>query len=127
MVTSIGSDGNTDTHTSGKIRSNYDGQIIELNCGKDQHELVIQIYAQRQSKIKLGIVSESGRGYTMRDYIQPIITVGGINAITTKLGGGVTTISGASVAGAVLAVCCALIFQLAIIDENDTQMYSAKL
>lgn len=252
VVTSTGNEGNTDTHTSGKIRSNYDSQIIELNCGKDQQGLVIQIYAQRPSKIKLGIVSpsgerfentnprrtkhilmndspiwnfvyegtnvqvtydspdeftgdeklvirmdgvtegvwkfvltgnnivegryyawilqrellaedtkflspspyttltipgtakniintsyynqnngatvsESGRGYTMRDYIQPIITAGGINAITTKPGGGVTTISGASVAGAVLAGCCALIFQWAIIDENDTQMYSAKL
>lgn len=252
VVTSTGNEGNTDTHTSGKIKSNNESQIIELNCGKNQQGLVLQIYAQRPSKIKLGIispsgeifentnprrtkhilindsppwkfiyegtsvqvtydspdeftgdekfiirmdgitegiwkfiltgnnivegryyawilqrellaedtkflrpspyttltipgtaktiintsyynqnngatVSESGRGYTAKDYIQPIITAGGINAITTKPGGGVITMSGASVAGAILAGCCALIFQWAVVDENDPQMYAVKL
>ena len=252
VVTSTGNQGNTDTHTSGEIKSNGDSQIIELNCGKEQQGLVLQIYAQRPSKIKLGIlspsgerfentnprktkhilindaptwkfiyegttvqvtydspdeftgddkfvikmegitegvwrfiltgnnivdgkyyawilqrellaentrflnpspyttltipgtaktiintsyynqnngaiVSESGRGYTMKDYIQPIITAGGINAITTKPGGGTITMSGASVAGAILAGCCALIIQWAVVDGNDPQMYATKL
>ena len=252
VVTSTGNQGNTDTHTSGEIKSNGDSQIIELNCGKEQKGLVLQIYAQRPSKIKLGIlspsgerfentnprktkhilindapiwkfiyegttvqvtydspdeftgddkfvikmegitegvwrfiltgnnivdgkyyawilqrellaentrflnpspyttltipgtaktiintsyynqnngaiVSESGRGYTMKDYIQPIITAGGINAITTKPGGGTITMSGASVAGAILAGCCALIIQWAVVDGNDPQMYATKL
>ncbi|MDZ5041335.1 S8 family peptidase [Clostridium perfringens] len=252
VVTSTGNQGNTDTHTSGEIKSNGDSQIIELNCGKEQQGLVLQIYAQRPSKIKLGIlspsgerfentnprktkhilindaptwkfiyegttvqvtydspdeftgddkfvikmegitegvwrfiltgnnivdgkyyawilqrellaedtrflnpspyttltipgtaktiintsyynqnngaiVSESGRGYTMKDYIQPIITAGGINAITIKPGGGTITMSGASVAGAILAGCCALIIQWAVVDGNDPQMYATKL
>ncbi|WP_349405980.1 S8 family peptidase [Clostridium perfringens] len=252
VVTSTGNQGNTDTHTSGEIKSNGDSQIIELNCGKEQKGLVLQIYAQRPSKIKLGIlspsgerfentnprktkhilindaptwkfiyegtrvqvtydspdeftgdekfvikmdgvtegvwrfiltgnnivdgkyyawilqrellaedtrflnpspyttltipgtaktiintsyynqnngaiVSESGRGYTTKDYIQPIITAGGINAITTKPGGGTITMSGASVAGAILAGCCALILQWAVVDGNDPQMYATKL
>ncbi|NGT32840.1 S8 family peptidase [Clostridium perfringens] len=252
VVTSTGNQGNTDTHTSGEIKSNGDSQIIELNCGKEQQGLVLQIYAQRPSKIKLGIlspsgeifentnprktkhilindapiwkfiyegtkvqvtydspdeftgddkfvikmegitegvwrfiltgnnivdgkyyawilqrellaedtrflnpspyttltipgtaktiintsyynqnngaiVSEAGRGYTMKDYIQPIITAGGINAITTKPGGGTITMSGASVAGAILAGCCALIIQWAVVDGNDPQMYATKL
>ena len=252
VVTSTGNQGNTDTHTSGRIKSNGDSQIIELNCGKEQQGLVLQIYAQRPSKIKLGIlspsgeifentnprktkhiliddsptwkfiyegtrvqvtydspdeftgdekfvikmdgvtegvwrfiltgnnivdgkyyawilqrellaentrflnpspyttltipgtaktiintsyynqnngaiVSESGRGYTTKDYIQPIITAGGINAITTKPGGGTITMSGASVAGAILAGCCALILQWAVVDGNDPQMYATKL
>ncbi|MDK0614948.1 S8 family peptidase [Clostridium perfringens] len=252
VVTSTGNQGNTDTHTSGEIKSNGDSQIIELNCGKEQKGLVLQIYAQRPSKIKLGIlspsgerfentnprktkhilindaptwkfiyegttvqvtydspdeftgddkfvikmegitegvwrfiltgnnivdgkyyawilqrellaentrflnpspyttltipgtaktiintsyynqnngaiVSESGRGYTMKDYIQPIITAGGINAITTKPGGGTITMSGASVAGAILAGCCSLIIQWAVVDGNDPQMYATKL
>ena len=252
VVTSTGNQGNTDTHTSGKIKNNGDSQIIELNCGKEQQGLVLQIYAQRPSKIKLGIlspsgeifentnprktkhiliddsptwkfiyegtrvqvtydspdeftgdekfvikmdgvtegvwrfiltgnnivdgkyyawilqrellaedtrflnpspyttltipgtaktiintsyynqnngaiVSESGRGYTTKDYIQPIITAGGINAITTKPGGGTITMSGASVAGAILAGCCALILQWAVVDGNDPQMYATKL
>ncbi len=252
VVTSTGNQGNTDTHTSGRIKSNGDSQIIELNCGKEQQGLVLQIYAQRPSKIKLGIlspsgeifentnprktkhiliddsptwkfiyegtrvqvtydspdeftgdekfvikmdgvtegvwrfiltgnnivdgkyyawilqrellaedtrflnpspyttltipgtaktiintsyynqnngaiVSESGRGYTTKDYIQPIITAGGINAMTTKPGGGTITMSGASVAGAILAGCCALILQWAVVDGNDPQMYATKL
>ncbi|NGT57557.1 S8 family peptidase [Clostridium perfringens] len=252
VVTSTGNQGNTDTHTSGRIKSNGDSQIIELNCGREQQGLVLQIYAQKPSKIKLGIlspsgeifentnprktkhilindaptwkfiyegtrvqvtydspdeftgdekfvikmdgvtegvwrfiltgnhivdgkyyawilqrellaedtrflnpspyttltipgtaktiintsyynqnngaiVSESGRGYTMKDYIQPIITAGGINAITTKPGGGTITMSGASVAGAILAGCCALIIQWAVVDGNDPQMYATKL
>ncbi len=252
VVTSTGNQGNTDTHTSGKIKNNGDSQIIELNCGREQQGLVLQIYAQRPSKIKLGIlspsgeifentnprktkhilindsptwkfiyegtrvqvtydspdeftgdekfvikmdgvtegvwrfiltgnnivdgkyyawilqrellaedtrflnpspyttltipgtaktiintsyynqnngaiVSESGRGYTTKDYIQPIITAGGINAITTKPGGGTITMSGASVAGAILAGCCALILQWAVVDGNDPQMYATKL
>lgn len=252
VVTSTGNQGNTDTHTSGRIKSNGDSQIIELNCGKEQQGLVLQIYAQRPSKIKLGIlspsgeifentnprktkhiliddsptwkfiyegtrvqvtydspdeftgdekfvikmdgvtegvwrfiltgnnivdgkyyawilqrellaedtrflnpspyttltipgtaktiintsyynqnngaiVSESGRGYTTKDYIQPIITAGGINAITAKPGGGTITMSGASVAGAILAGCCALILQWAVVDGNDPQMYATKL
>lgn len=252
VVTSTGNQGNTDTHTSGRIKSNGDSQIIELNCGKEQQGLVLQIYAQRPSKIKLGIlspsgeifentnprktkhiliddsptwkfiyegtrvqvtydspdeftgdekfvikmdrvtegvwrfiltgnnivdgkyyawilqrellaedtrflnpspyttltipgtaktiintsyynqnngaiVSESGRGYNTKDYIQPIITAGGINAMTTKPGGGTITMSGASVAGAILAGCCALILQWAVVDGNDPQMYATKL
>ncbi|MDC4251691.1 S8 family peptidase [Clostridium perfringens] len=252
VVTSTGNQGNTDTHTSGEIKSNGESQIIELNCGSGQQGLVLQIYAQRPSQLKLGIlspsgerfentnprktkhilindapiwkfiyegttvqvtydspdeftgddkfvikmegitegvwrfiltgnhivdgkyyawilqrelldentrflnpspyttltipgtaktiintsyynqnngaiVSESGRGYTTKDYIQPIITAGGINAITTKPGGGTITMSGASVAGAILAGCCALIIQWAVVDGNDPQMYATKL
>ncbi|MDU5491961.1 MAG: S8 family peptidase [Clostridium perfringens] len=252
VVTSTGNQGNTDTHTSGEIKSNGESQIIELNCGSGQQGLVLQIYAQRPSQLKLGIlspsgerfentnprktkhilindapiwkfiyegttvqvtydspdeftgddkfvikmegitegvwrfiltgnhivdgkyyawilqrelldentrflnpspyttltipgtaktiintsyynqnngaiVSESGRGYTTKDYIQPIITAGGINAITTKPGGGTITMSGASVAGAILAGCCALIIQWAVVDGNDLQMYATKL
>lgn len=252
VVTSTGNEGNTDTHTSGTIRNDNESQVIELNCGENQRGLILQIYAKRPSKIRLGIVSpsgemfentnprrtkhiliddspiwrfiyegtsvqvtydspdeftgdekfiirmdgitegiwkfiltgenvvggkfyawilqrelldentrflrpspyttltvpgtaktilntsyynqnngaivsESGRGYTTRDYVQPIITTGGVNAITTKVGGGVTTMSGASAAGAILAGCCALIFQWAVVDENDPQMYAIKL
>lgn len=252
VVTSTGNEGNTDTHTSGTIRNDNESQVIELNCGENQRGLILQIYAQRPSKIRLSIVSpsgemfentnprrtkhiliddspiwkfiyegtsvqvtydspdeftgdekfiirmdgitegiwkfiltgenvvggefyawilqrelldentrflrpspyttltipgtaktilntsyynqnngaivsESGRGYTTRGYVQPIITTGGVNAITTKVGGGITTMSGASAAGAILAGCCALIFQWAVVDENDPQMYAIKL
>lgn len=72
-------------------------------------------------------VSESGRGFPRNDIIQPIITAGGINALTTRPGGGTVRVSGASVAGAVLAGSCALILQWAVIDRNDPEMYAVKL
>ncbi|EGT3616085.1 peptidase S8 [Clostridium perfringens] len=72
-------------------------------------------------------VSESGRGYPRNNIIQPIITAGGINALTTKPGGGVVRVSGASVAGAVLAGSCALILQWAVTDGNEPEMHAVKL
>lgn len=72
-------------------------------------------------------ISESGRGYPRNNIIQPIITAGGINALTTKPGGGVVSVSGASVAGAVLAGSCALILQWAVTDGNDPEMHAVKL
>lgn len=252
VVTSTGNEGNSDTHTSGIIGSNKESAVIEINCGKNQNGLFLQIYGKRPSKfglsvtspsgetfenanpqttkhilinenppwifiyegtsvevtydspdeftgdekfiirienIKEGIwkfeltgehivegrydawiiqrelldpetrflnpspyttltipgtasrvittayynqnngatVSESGRGYTRKDIIQPLLAAGGINALTTKPGGGTVRVSGASVGAAVLAGCCALIMQWAVVDENDPQMYASKL
>lgn len=70
------------------------------------------------------IVSESGRGFTRDNRIKPIITAGGINALTTQPGGGTTTVSGGSVASAVTAGCIALLLQWGIVDKNDTKMFA---
>lgn len=72
-------------------------------------------------------ISESSRGYTRNGVVQPLLAAGGINAVTTKPGGGSVRVSGASVATAVLAGCCALILQWAVIDGNDLQMNSSKM
>ncbi|SFD40578.1 S8 family peptidase [Clostridium uliginosum] len=73
------------------------------------------------------IVPESGRGFTKNDVIKPDIAAGGVNAKTTSVGGTTAIISGSSVAGAVVAGACALLFQWGIIDGNDTTMYAEKL
>lgn len=67
-------------------------------------------------------IASSGRGYTKDGRIKPDVAAGGINAIVTKPGGGTTVASGSSVASAVLAGCCALVLQWAIIDKNDSGM-----
>jgi hypothetical protein len=59
--------------------------------------------------------------------IKPDIAAGGVNAKTTSVGGATAIISGSSVAGAVAAGSCALLFQWGIIDGNDTTMYAEKL
>lgn len=73
------------------------------------------------------IVASSGKGYTRTNAIKPDLVAGGINQICSDVGGGTKVISGASVAGAVVAGCCALLFQWGIVNKNDEDMYATKL
>ena len=59
--------------------------------------------------------------------IKPDIAAGGINQLTTDVGGGTKVVSGSSVAAAVTAGCCALILQWGIIEGNDPSMYASKV
>ena len=72
-------------------------------------------------------VGESGRGYTRDGRIKPDITSGGVDAIVATPGGGTSIASGSSIASAVLAGCCSLILQWAIIDKNDEEIRVQKL
>ena len=73
------------------------------------------------------VISESGRGYTRYGMIKPDIAAGGFNAVVTNPGGGTAVISGSSVAGAVVAGCCALILQWAVVDKNYPDIYAAQI
>ncbi|WP_297631593.1 S8 family serine peptidase [uncultured Clostridium sp.] len=72
-------------------------------------------------------VSKSGRGYTRDGRVKPDIVAGGIDAVTITPGGGTQVSSGASIGGAVLAGCAALLMQWGIVDGNDPTMYSVKM
>lgn len=72
-------------------------------------------------------VGASGRGYTRDNRIKPDITSGGVNATVTTPGGGTSIATGSSVATSVLAGCCALILQWAIVDKNDKEIRTQKL
>ncbi|GFZ34067.1 hypothetical protein CSC2_45930 [Clostridium zeae] len=72
-------------------------------------------------------VGESGRGYTRDNRVKPDIAAGGVNALTTDVGGGTVTVSGSSVAGAVTAGCCALLLQWGVVEKNDPTMYAANI
>lgn len=76
------------------------------------------------NQINDSVISESGRGFTRNNMIKPIISSGGINQPTLAPGNIPTTMSGGSVAAAVLTGCCALLLQWGIVDGNDTTMYS---
>ncbi|GAA0121054.1 hypothetical protein UT300018_03700 [Clostridium faecium] len=73
------------------------------------------------------VVASSGRGYTRDGRIKPTVAVGGINAITTKVGGGTTVISGSSVATAVLTGAVALILQWGIVMGNKSVLYAPSI
>lgn len=73
------------------------------------------------------VVSESGRGYTRNGEIKPDIAAGGVKALVTNPGGNTSLMSGSSVAGAVVAGCCALILQWAVSDGNYPDIYSSQI
>lgn len=73
------------------------------------------------------VVGASGKGYTRDMRIKPDIAAGGINVTTTAVGGGIVTVSGSSVASAVLAGASALLLEWGIIKGNDPTMYSTKV
>ena len=93
------------------------------NPGTSNGAITVAFYNQNNNSI----VPESGKGYTRDNRIKPDIAAGGINAITTAANGGTQIVSGSSVAGAVTAGACALLFQWGIIDGNDTTMYATKV
>ncbi|GAA0181629.1 S8 family peptidase [Clostridium sediminicola] len=73
------------------------------------------------------VVSVSGRGFTREGLVKPEIAAGGVNAKTTSNTGGITLITGSSVAAAVTAGACALLLEWGIVNDNDPTMYSTKI
>ena len=63
----------------------------------------------------------------MKEIINPDVAAGGINALVTMPGGGTRNLSGASVAGAVVAGGCALILQWAVVLGNDEDINYKKM
>lgn len=72
-------------------------------------------------------VTQSGRGYTRDGRVKPDIAAGGVNALVPEPGGGTTTATGSSVATSVLAGCCALVLQWAIVNRNDPEVRARKV
>lgn len=73
------------------------------------------------------IVPSSGKGFSTNGRVNPDISTIGMNILTTKPGGGITTFSGSSAATAVVAGSCALLMQWGIIFGNDPGMYTKKI
>ena len=85
--------------------------------------IVSGYYNQSQNTIMV----ESGRGYTIDGRVKPDIAAGGFNAIVAKPGGGTTVATGSSVGSSVLAGCCVLIMQWAVINKNDIDINVNKM
>ncbi|NSB16818.1 S8 family peptidase [Clostridium beijerinckii] len=73
------------------------------------------------------LIAASGKGFNTNGLINPDISTIGVNILTTKVGGGVTTFSGSSAATAVVVGACALLLQWGIVDRNDPTMYTKKI
>jgi len=73
------------------------------------------------------LIAASGKGFNTNRPSNPDISTIGINILTTKVSGGITTFSGSSAATAIVAGSCALLLQWGIIDGNDPTMYAKKI
>lgn len=73
------------------------------------------------------VVSESGVGYPLSDYIKPDIVAPGMNILTTTLDNKTIPVSGSSTATAIVSGVCALLIQWGIVNKNDPTMYSSKV
>ena len=84
--------------------------------------VTVAYYGQNNS-----LIAASGKGFNTNELINPDIATIGINILTTKPSGGVTTFSGSSAATAIVAGACALLLQWGIINGNDRTMYTKKI
>lgn len=76
---------------------------------------------------KNALIAASGKGFNTNNLINPDVSTVGIDILTTKPSGGVTTSSGSSAATAIVAGACAILLQWGVVDGNDTTMYSKKI
>ena len=108
----------------GDTRFLNSSQYTTLSIPSTSRNVLSVAYYNQNNKATVG---KSGRGYTRDNRVKPSIAAGGINALVLSPGGTTKRASGASVAGAVVAGCCAQLFQWGIIDGNDVTMNSVKL
>lgn len=73
------------------------------------------------------IIPSSGKGFNTDGRINPNVATIGMRILTTKPGGGITTLSGSSAATAIVAGGCALLMQWGIIFGNDPSLYTRKI
>ncbi|GFP78067.1 hypothetical protein bsdtw1_04260 [Clostridium fungisolvens] len=99
-------------------------QYTTLTIPSTSRRIISVAYYNQNNNATVG---ESGRGYTRDNRIKPDIAAGGVNALTTDVGGGTVTVSGSSVAGAITAGCCALLLQWGVVEKNDPTMYASNI
>lgn len=59
-VAGAGDEGDTQTHTTGRLEFNGDTASVEIELNEDEEELTIDLWVQRPDLIDLGLVSPSG-------------------------------------------------------------------
>ncbi|WP_459832792.1 S8 family serine peptidase [Clostridium carnis] len=59
-VTGVGNQGDTDTHTEGKLEITGEAKSLELKVGKGQKNINFQIFIAQPDRVSIGVVSPSG-------------------------------------------------------------------
>ena len=97
---------------------------ITLTNPSTSREIIVTSYYNQENNTA---VATSGRGFTRDGRVKPSVATGGIDVLTTKPGGGTTTVTGSSAATAVLAGAVALIVQWGIVEGNSPALYPVKI
>lgn len=100
-------------------------QFTTLTIPSTSEKTISVSYYDGETEAVLG---ESGKGFTTDGRVNPNIATIGTNVLTTSLDRkSVSTVSGSSVATAIMTGACALIIQWGIVNGNDPTLYSTKL
>ncbi|WP_454055466.1 S8 family serine peptidase [Clostridium sp. Marseille-Q7071] len=97
---------------------------ITLTIPSTSRSAIVTAYYDQDNNT---IVTSSGRGYTRDGRIKPSVATGGVDVLTTRPGGGTTTVTGSSAATAVLSGAVALILQWGIVEGNNTTLYASEI
>lgn len=73
------------------------------------------------------VIETSGRGLPRSGKIEPVLTIGGVNILTTGINDSLILGTGPAMAGAILAGTVALIYQWGIVDGNLPQLYPSRI
>ena len=93
---------------------------VTLMNPSDGKKLISVAYYNQDNNI---VLAKSGRGFTRDGRIKPDVAAAGINALVKDSSGNIKSVSGSSVATALVGGICALILQWAIVDKNKPLIY----
>ncbi len=97
---------------------------IKLTIPSTARKVVTVAYYNNERNVG---ISESGRGFNSNGLINPDVITAGVNILTTKPLGWVSTFSGSSAAKAICAGVCVLLFEWGIIKGNDPYLFAQTL
>jgi subtilisin family serine protease len=94
--------------------------IMTLTIPSTSRRVIATSYYDQSNNV---FAPSSGVGFTRDNRIKPDLASGGVDVLTTAVGGGTISVTGSSAATAVLAGAVALILQWGIVNGNDPKLY----
>lgn len=73
------------------------------------------------------VIETSGKGLPRSGKIEPVLTIGGVNILTTGINNSLILGTGSAMSGAILAGAVALIYQWGIVDGNLPELYPPRI
>ena len=123
IVTGSGNEADKDGHVSGRIVDKENIEVIDLLVQENQGYMAVEIWVDLPNIIDINLISPSGEE---TGFIRGAVNVQKTN-ITVGLNNSTQVISGTSLAAAIGAGACVLLFQWGIVQGNYPYMYSQSI